>query len=289
MPQQYSSGSDTRVFLLADVQEFLALDPKLKVVLFKLPSSPIPTFSDDDSDVDGSGHFYPIAYGETMFRMKLAGNVTIGLAFTDPSDVPCDFSLSDAQPELLLYGTIGGPFSGTKRGAEIGCYGSYSGIQDQGQRQSEQVFGSHFRQSGVQSTRFPHHIPTTEPIPGSIYLSYAPLENATEVSIFNDRDNGRCRGLLLSYENKAQRALGDCWLGIDDEESYAEPSHICFRNTFNIPRPFDDIHFNALRVVASYPDHTHDENDWVCWTLSGTIEFWFTDKAASLTRTVTSQ
>ena len=58
----------------------------------------------------------------------------------------------------------------------------------------------------------------------------APAKNITRADVYYDRRNGYCKGLLLKYANGAQRAVGQCRIGIDPFKAYEEPSWFCYHD-----------------------------------------------------------
>ncbi|RSL70982.1 hypothetical protein CEP53_001678 [Fusarium sp. AF-6] len=55
---------------------------------------------------------------------------------------------------------------------------------------------------------------------GEILHSVAPLGGLVRVSIYQSQDSGFCAGLLIEYEDGAQRTLGSCRLGVDPVTTY---------------------------------------------------------------------
>ncbi|RMJ11102.1 hypothetical protein CDV36_009273 [Fusarium kuroshium] len=110
---------------------------------------------------------------------------------------------------------------------------------------------------------------------GEILHSVAPLGGLVRVSIYQSRDSGFCAGLLMEYEDGAQRTLGSCRLGVDPVTTYSQPTHICFTST-TLTDP--DMTYPVAKVEASNreKDHTHTK-EWTCCPVSwgGSLEVWF--------------
>lgn len=110
-----------------------------------------------------------------------------------------------------------------------------------------------------------------------ILHSVARLEGLVRVSIYQSRDSGFCAGLLMEYEDGAQRALGSCRLGVDPVTTCSQPTHVCFSST-TLTDP--DITYPVARVEAltqeEGKDHTHPKG-WTCCAVSwgGSLEVWF--------------
>lgn len=125
-------------------------------------------------------------------------------------------------------------------------------------------------------------------------FSSAPLERVRCLSIFNDKETGFCRGILLEYDNGAQRSLGQCRLDIDPVEYSTRPAGICFRRETHLIGPQHSIPSNFIlgnpdsrRVTTvkstGTDEHTHDEEGWTCVPMKGELEFWFTPGQTQLT------
>lgn len=144
--------------------------------------------------------------------------------------------------------------------------------------------------NGSCKATFNHLTVDRPPIRGGCY-SFAPLKYVIRISIYRGTKRKLCRGILLEYQNGAQRSLGQCRLGVDKGKHYTKPTHLCFRPTTydgawpNRPRyPVPGGHFQKVTVVTCTTEshHTHDKGGWACCGLEGELEFWFSEGETSL-------
>lgn len=107
------------------------------------------------------------------------------------------------------------------------------------------------------------------------YSSYADLENIHRVQVFLDRQRKYCRGLLFSYENGAQRVLGQCRLYIDPSQTFMKPMSFCFKSIEV------DGSGTKPRTMVQFGDdlvHSHGEDDsWTCFSMVGILGFYFAE------------
>ncbi|KAH6955686.1 hypothetical protein BKA56DRAFT_503580 [Ilyonectria sp. MPI-CAGE-AT-0026] len=205
------------------------------------------------------------ATGGYVFRMKLAGDIPVGL---DRSRDVRDVFLAQS-PLTLIHDT--------RDTLPVSTIGAYSTEKD------------------ITSWVTPFCSPSIGEAPFQDALfSSAPLERVRCLSIFNHRETGFCVGILLEYDNGAQRSLGQCRLGVDLVEYSTRPARICFRrDTYDV----GPEHSIASHMLLGYPtsrqvtmvkstgtdEHTHDEEDWTCVPMEGELEFWFSDTQTRLT------
>jgi hypothetical protein len=128
-----------------------------------------------------------------------------------------------------------------------------------------------------------------EPEPTGVWYTSAPLENVIRIDTLHDPDTGFCRGMLLEYANGAQRAVGDCRVGVDPVTTYTRPVRLCIsRGKRTLPRvegvyasEWDDGREKkgwVMRVKCSgleEEDHGHqgDEGEWKSYELRGWLVF----------------
>lgn len=94
----------------------------------------------------------------------------------------------------------------------------------------------------------------------------APAKNVTHADVYYDRSSGYSKGLLLAYANGAQRAVGQCRVGIDPFKAYEEPSWFCFRKVYH-PESLEETGSCVVECTTGTNDHKHepcDIDDWQC-------------------------
>lgn len=117
-------------------------------------------------------------------------------------------------------------------------------------------------------------------------FSLAPLETVNRISVFNSKHTSRCMGILLQYENGAQRSLGQCRVGVDPVEDCMNPVYICFRRHAYV-RSGTSVQLQATTVRSTTRQgHDHDEQGWTCFKMQGELEFWFSCEETKLTAIV---
>lgn len=185
-----------------------------------------------------------------LFRTKLAGDVAVG---------PChsgeyrDHILSSSAPRLLIYNSH--PLT-----AQATLFGAYPGDQE---------INSEF------SPPWPSG--SISEVPGTAFSS-APLRDVTRIQVFFDEQNRICRAILLDYQNGAQRAVGNCRLGVDPVKTYPSPRRVCFYHPSGLSMN-GHLHPVFSREVesGSSSSHSHDEDGWVCAAMEGNLECWSMD------------
>ncbi|UKZ46823.1 hypothetical protein TrVGV298_001033 [Trichoderma virens] len=99
----------------------------------------------------------------------------------------------------------------------------------------------------------------------SAFMSMAPLEHVVGIRLFAEVDSIISQGLLLEYENGAQRSLGECRVGIDTERAYANPVGFCIGR-----QPGDHCWMMEVRVDGQ-TEHKHGEGVWTCHEMRGNL------------------
>ncbi|OTB14314.1 hypothetical protein K445DRAFT_23719 [Daldinia sp. EC12] len=111
---------------------------------------------------------------------------------------------------------------------------------------------------------------------GFPYYSFASLWNVIRVIVYDNPDTGFCRGILLHYNNGAERALGQCRIGVDPAKIYDMPTYVCFiPQRYTRPNRPGQIKTAIVRCT-NQDDHKHDEEGWVCTPMCHDLDFWFT-------------
>lgn len=109
----------------------------------------------------------------------------------------------------------------------------------------------------------------------SWYHSQAGLDHVHRVKLFYDVSTTFCQGILLEYDDGAQRALGQCRLRVDPSWTYAKPSFICFSNRA-VKDSDDDGDIRAVEIrFGEGSEHTHRREGWEYFQMVGTLHFLF--------------
>ncbi|KAL6414356.1 hypothetical protein AUP68_00874 [Ilyonectria robusta] len=200
------------------------------------------------------------SFGSTclLFRMKLAGDVSVGLT---PARKAKNLLLSKSRLMTMIYNTI--------ELQPVSVIGAYStGEEDRSPM-----------------TPFRHPIIDDAPFSNACF-SFAPLDLVDCMRVFNDKLTGLCLGILLHYQNGAQRALGQCRVDVDPVEDYVKPVQLCFRRQVRVrPGTRRQLQTTIVRGTSSQ-EHNHDEQGWTCFEMQGALEFWFSCEETMLTAIV---
>ncbi len=180
--------------------------------------------------------------------MKLAGDIALGPCYTDQYR---DIILSQFNPRLFIYNTV--------------------------DRGPATFFGTFSPESANSSSFSPFQRPPLDAGPlNRANLGVAPLKDVASIRIFYVKETGFCRGIWFDYKNGARRAVGSCQMGAHPSKTYLDPSRICY-----CPATYHKVQLNAPRQavrVESGGDTVHRHQDpWVCSTLEGSLEFWFSE------------
>ncbi|KAF5026744.1 hypothetical protein F66182_1163 [Fusarium sp. NRRL 66182] len=105
-------------------------------------------------------------------------------------------------------------------------------------------------------------------------FSSAPLADVVSVEIFEHPVTGLFRGLIFSYANGSERALGECRIGVDPSCICKEPVQICIAS-LKYQLPDAAAQFSRVKVEASHESHdseqTHCMQDLVAGGPSGSV------------------
>lgn len=233
---------------------------------------------DDEEEMEGEDEWdnqYRNFSVDFLFRLKLAGDVTIGPMLLAPR---VDTTLAATAPMSLV-------FSGHESFI-LSAAGAYS--------------------------QLPAHNPPPEVSPPfgdlppreisrandySSYLSTAPLDKPiARITVFCDAERDFDRGLLIEYKDGGQRALGQCRVGVDDETEFENPQCLCISRggyTYVVPKPaarqpgtqhWQVFYAQCTEDIGDGHEHAHDDEDdiWECIPVGqpgcGRLEVWFTAK-----------
>ncbi|CAH0048133.1 unnamed protein product [Clonostachys solani] len=187
-----------------------------------------------------------------MFHTKLAGEVILG-------PLPArnryqDVVLAPSYPKLLIHNiTEFGP---------ITVFGAFAPERD----------------DSMSVPDFSDSPPSNVPSRPALFSS-ASLQSVTCIEVFESIQTGASSGILFHYENGAQRAVGNCRTGLDSVQTYIKPSRLCWQSTSERP--------HSMRVIYKFESgdcstHQHNDDNWVCMALEGTMEFWFSQEDSSI-------
>ncbi|KAF5609154.1 uncharacterized protein FSUBG_4164 [Fusarium subglutinans] len=170
--------------------------------------------------------------GNAQISTKLAGDFVLGPDY-GPSKKEY---LSGKEPTVFVYNVP------HKRGHSI-----YGAVSD--------------KKGDEPSAPFPRILPSGEcpPYRGRLHFE-ASAKDVVHVDVYYEEASGYCRGLLLEYANGAQRALGQCRVGIDPFKSCDKPKWLCYSHSFD-DKPFDRIRQCKVECSTGSDSHDHSERD----------------------------
>ncbi|KAH7002360.1 hypothetical protein EDB80DRAFT_615582, partial [Ilyonectria destructans] len=174
-----------------------------------------------------------------LFRMKLGGDISVGLTSARQAK---DLLLSKSHLITIIYNTL--------ELQPISIIGAYS----TGEEDHSPI------------TPFRHPFIDDAPFSNACF-SFASLDLVDCMRVFNDKLTGLCLGILLHYQNGAQRSLGQCRVDVDPVEDYVKPVQLCFRRQVHV-RPGTSVQLQATMVRGtSSQEHNHDEQGWTCFEM----------------------
>ncbi len=200
-----------------------------------------------------------------QFRKRLSGDSLVGFSFYD---APTESILTRPaeQPRALVY-------SSRIRSAAITDVGIYHVPASPDAAAAGLATAVRGR---TRRRRFTHSAWPDEQITDDAFQSNVPLAGATHVRVYTSRTTGLTRGLVLTYGNGAQRALGMCCVGtaIDSVRDYDRPVRLCFTCK-------DEDGETRLRVVTEADGDGHDHGDdgeddvgqRTCCLMAGRLEY----------------
>ncbi|CAG7559849.1 unnamed protein product [Fusarium equiseti] len=222
----------------------------------RMQLQPSNAFPEDGSlmlKVTSNGQISTLQKPWFLIRTRLAGDISIGMFH---SGAHKDIVLSQSSPELFIYSA-----------ADVGPATIFGTYPREGQKRE---ISPPFPDSWSASPSFIPHV----------HCYSAPLDNVSCMHVLED-DGGKCNGFLLEYNDGAQRALGNCRLGVDRMVKYWKPSRICLMGG-----PQGSPRLPMSYVEAGNDDeHEHELLGWTCNPCHGVLEFWFS-KDLSIIRVV---
>ncbi|KAI1381181.1 hypothetical protein F4677DRAFT_119051 [Hypoxylon crocopeplum] len=184
-----------------------------------------------------------------LFRTELAGDILVGRYKSNQ-----DFLYTKAPPSTLLY-----------HKAELGTISIISPYSNKDDTSSQSI---------------PYQHPPAGPLPRNMCVSWATLDNVSYVQAFYQDDGYSCRGLLFTYDNGSQRAVGQCRLQVDNCRSYTNPLVLLYspRASFSSTLPEKAL---AVKIkFSSEFEHSHGRDGWDCLPMTGTLFFSFSNYEA---------
>ncbi|KAI4593625.1 hypothetical protein KJ359_009109 [Pestalotiopsis sp. 9143b] len=214
--------------------------------------------------------FCPVSERDTItaIRFALAGDICIGYHYPYYNDVV----LCGSRPSLLVHKSDMYPLDAT-----VGVYSRDEACRDIA------PFQPLWKDVALPDRYWPERE----------NFSAAPLAGVRRIQIFV-RDSPpppRCQGILLAYEDGAERALGECRVGVGPSTAYQNPARVCFRLAWE-PRarhrharggPFGWYEVEA----GGDARHTHaggrERGGWACFAMVGILGFWFAHDCTAIT------
>ncbi|OTB05494.1 hypothetical protein M426DRAFT_319758 [Hypoxylon sp. CI-4A] len=168
-----------------------------------------------------------------LFRMRLAGDVLVG--HIDIEQETPDIHLTTAPPTKFIYNATGW--------------------------QRISVTGVVLEDSGQNREFSPLRYPWRRGLLNRGFCSMAPFIDVARIQVFHTEEI-TCRGILLSYKDGSQRALGECRIGVDSVTDCANPKRLCVRTM--CLDGVDELHHPWDFEVRSNngPEHDHEELYW---------------------------
>lgn len=123
-----------------------------------------------------------------------------------------------------------------------------------------------------------------DPLPFAINC-YESLERVVCAQVFSEIESGKCRGILLEYEDGIKRTLGQCRLGFDVVRSYEHPTSFCYLSiTYRIHEHLG--YFGKKPYVAFNSETSSVEGqgtaEWETYPMRGTLHFAYTSSETVL-------
>ncbi|KAH7328149.1 hypothetical protein B0I35DRAFT_472895 [Stachybotrys elegans] len=188
-----------------------------------------------------------------LIRTKLAGDLTIG---TLAENHEVELVPYPVTPQSVLVHTVPDRPTNT---SDVILLGAHPTTEEQGQ--------------------FLPIISTHLPLSGAAY-STAVLENVACVWVFRDRfKTALLRGLLVEYNNGAQRALGDCRLHVAPTEKCSELECLAFASTTVNGGAGTTVKAVKVVVLPSSSDAADGlDETWTRCSEGNTLEIWVTER-----------
>lgn len=116
------------------------------------------------------------------------------------------------------------------------------------------------------------------------YFSYAELENVRNMEVYHDKKLRICRGVIVRYDNGAERSLGQCRIGVDSVRVFEEPQFFCYKKTKYL-RQGTRVERDSIAAECNRAAHHHGEGGWTCCRFPSRLEWWFTSEESRISFT----
>jgi hypothetical protein len=107
--------------------------------------------------------------------------------------------------------------------------------------------------------------------------SFAPLDDVVRIDIINHPETQSCRGMLLYYENGAQRCVGEYRIGYHVTETYTETDYLSLLSEAREPGKL-----YVSRCTADQHSQHGDERRWACYRVTGWVKVQFDPSSISM-------
>lgn len=116
---------------------------------------------------------------------------------------------------------------------------------------------------------------TDDPLQSAINC-YESLERVVCAKVFSENESGKCRGILLEYEDGIKRTLGQCRLGFDAVRSYEHPTSFCYLSISY--RIHEHLAYFGKNVYVAFNSETSSVEgqgtaEWEIHPMQGTLHF----------------
>ncbi|KAH7358140.1 hypothetical protein B0T11DRAFT_283780 [Plectosphaerella cucumerina] len=119
--------------------------------------------------------------------------------------------------------------------------------------------------------------PRTSPFRTHACYSVAKLDSVAGIRVYREAATRKFRGMIIDYDDGAQRALGDCRVGIDPSEGCGSLNDFHFALSFYRNSPVLEV------VIGQTPEEVEEKGtSWTQLVAGGILEVWFISTAATM-------
>lgn len=195
-----------------------------------------------------------------LARTELVGDIIIGQDSFGPFK---DLGLESSAPQTIVY-------SEPPDRVPVTIFGAY--YKPPYQDESPKLF-PFIQRGGISNKAHPLGIMS--------FFSWAPLDDISSTSTFNERDTGLCKGIMFQYRNGGCRTVGQCRWHVDLAIRVKHPRVFRFKPEMHQSR--SNVLYHSVRVSFQHSEDEQAEEGWECKPLKGYVAFWFTNRASYLT------